>query len=182
MVDLIDVVLEGIKGVVDWFIGLFMDGLRSGYETLTEGMFGTPTPETNGAFVFGEPTNAPWPAIHDALIGGEIMLVALLLLVMSVQGRLRFESSISEVPTKPENQEDSLGRSLSDYYMVLDWDSRTLPRRRIHYRPDAGAFLRSLGDASVLRSSHHKPRTGAVVRRDWWNLDVGSRGRCSTSG
>jgi len=48
MVDLIDVVLEGIKGVVDWFIGLFMDGLRSGYETLTEGMFGTPTPETNG--------------------------------------------------------------------------------------------------------------------------------------
>src|SRR6056297_3156769 len=87
MVDLIDVVLEGIKGVVDWFIGLFMNGLRSGYETLTEGMFGTPTPETNGAFVFGEPTNAPWPAIHDALIGGEIMLVALLLLVMSVQGR-----------------------------------------------------------------------------------------------
>lgn len=87
MVDLIDVVLEGIKGVVEWFIGLFMDGLRSGYETLTEGMFGTPTPETNGAFVFGEPTNAPWPAIHDALIGGEIMLIALLLLVMSVQGR-----------------------------------------------------------------------------------------------
>jgi len=102
MVDLIDVVLEGIKGVVDWFIGLFMDGLRSGYETLTEGMFGTPTPETNGAFVFGEPTNAPWPAIHDALIGGEIMLVALLLLVMSVRGVTRFESSISEVPTKPE--------------------------------------------------------------------------------
>lgn len=50
MVDLIDVVLEGIKGVVEWFIGLFMDSLRSGYETLTEGMFGTPTPETNGAF------------------------------------------------------------------------------------------------------------------------------------
>ena len=87
MVDLIDVVLEGIKDVVEWFIGLFMDGLRSGYETLTEGMFGTPTPETNGAFVFGDPTNAPWPAIHDALIGGEIMLVALLLLVITVQGR-----------------------------------------------------------------------------------------------
>src|SRR6056297_3730030 len=87
MVDLIDVVLEGIKGVVDWFIGLFMDGLVTGYETLTEGMFGTPTPETNGAFVFGQPTNAPWPALQDALVGGEIMLLALLLLVMSVQGR-----------------------------------------------------------------------------------------------
>ncbi len=87
MVDLIDVVLEGFKDVIDWLIGLFMDGLRSGYETLTEGMFGTPTPETDGAFVFGESTNAPWPAIQDALVGGEIMLVALLLLVMSVQGR-----------------------------------------------------------------------------------------------
>lgn len=50
-------------------------------------MFGTPTPETNGAFVFGEPINEPWPALQDALVGGEIMLIALLLLVMSVQGR-----------------------------------------------------------------------------------------------
>ncbi|MFC4451924.1 hypothetical protein [Halorussus aquaticus] len=87
MVDLIDVVLEGAKAVVDWFTGLFMDGLRSGYETLTEGMFGTPTPNTDGAFIFGDPTNAPWPAIQDALVGGEIMLISLLLLVMSVQGR-----------------------------------------------------------------------------------------------
>ena len=87
MVDLIDVVLEGFKEVVDWFVGLFMDGLRSGYETLTEEMFGTPTPDTNGAFVFGEPQNAPWPAIQDALVGGEIMLISLLLLVMCVQGR-----------------------------------------------------------------------------------------------
>ena len=87
MVDLIDVVLEGFKNVVEWVIGLFMDGLRSGYQTLTEAMFGTPTPQTDGAFVFGEPTNAPWPAIREALVGGEIMLVALLLLVMSVQGR-----------------------------------------------------------------------------------------------
>ncbi|WP_276274194.1 hypothetical protein [Haloarcula litorea] len=87
MVDLIDVVLEGIKGVVDWFIGLFMDGLRSGYQTLTEEMFGTPTPHTDGAFIFGQPSNAPWPAIQEGLVGGEIMLIALLLLVMSVQGR-----------------------------------------------------------------------------------------------
>lgn len=87
MVDLIDVILEGFKGVVQWFIGLFMNGLRSGYKALTEGMFGTPTPKTDGAFIFGEPTNAPWPAIRDALVGGEVMLVSLLLLVMSVQGR-----------------------------------------------------------------------------------------------
>ncbi|MFC6723486.1 hypothetical protein ACFQE1_03595 [Halobium palmae] len=87
MVDLIDVVLEGFKDVVDWIIGLFMDGLTTGYNNLTEEMFGTPTPQTNGAFVFGEPTNAPWSTIQDTLVGGEIMLIALLLLVMSVQGR-----------------------------------------------------------------------------------------------
>jgi type IV secretion system protein TrbL len=87
MVDLIDVVLEGFKGVVDWIIGLFMDGLTTGYNTLTEELFGTPTPQTDGAFVFGEPSNAPWTTIQDSLVGGEIMLIALLLLVMSVQGR-----------------------------------------------------------------------------------------------
>jgi type IV secretion system protein TrbL len=87
MVDLIDVVLEGFKDVVDWIIGLFMDGLTTGYNNLTEEMFRTPTPQTNEAFVFGEATNAPWSTIQDALVGGEIMLIALLLLVMSVQGR-----------------------------------------------------------------------------------------------
>jgi len=87
MVELIDVFLEGFKDAVDWVTGLFMDGLRSGYRTLTETMFGTPTPQTDGAFVFGTPNNAPWPAIRDGLLGGEIMLIALFLLVMSVQGR-----------------------------------------------------------------------------------------------
>jgi len=53
MVDLIDVVLEGFKDVVDWVVGLFMDGLTTGYNTLTEEMFGTPTPQTNGPFVSG---------------------------------------------------------------------------------------------------------------------------------
>jgi len=87
MVDLVDVVLEGVKGVVDWFIELFMDGLRSGYQTLTEGMFGTPTPQTSGGFVFGEAITAPWSAIQDALVGGDIMLISLLLLVVGVQAR-----------------------------------------------------------------------------------------------
>src|SRR6056297_325632 len=87
MVDLIDVVLEGFKEVVDWITGLFFEGLNDGYETLSEAMFGSPTPITDGAFVFGTPTNGPWPAIRDALVGGEIMLISLLLLVMCVQGR-----------------------------------------------------------------------------------------------
>lgn len=64
-----------------------MDGLTTGYENLTEAMFGSPTPQTNGGFIFGQPTNAPWPTLHDALVGGEIMFVALLFLVISVQAR-----------------------------------------------------------------------------------------------
>jgi len=56
MVNLIDIVLEGFKEVVDWVISLFMDGLRSGYEILSEEIFRTPTPKTDGAFVFGNPT------------------------------------------------------------------------------------------------------------------------------
>jgi type IV secretion system protein TrbL len=87
MVDLIDVILEGFKDIINWLINLFMQGLRSGYEDLSEATFGTPTPETNGAFVFGEATNEPWSTLQGELLGGEIMLVSLLLLVMSVQGR-----------------------------------------------------------------------------------------------
>nr|WP_049921880.1 hypothetical protein [Haloferax sp. BAB-2207] len=87
MVDLIDVVLEGFKEALSWLTGLFMRGLRTGYQSLTEGMFGTPTPRTDGPIVFGTASNGPWPAIQDALVGGEIMLVSLLLLVMCVQGR-----------------------------------------------------------------------------------------------
>ncbi|MFC7205269.1 hypothetical protein ACFQJC_17300 [Haloferax namakaokahaiae] len=87
MVDLIDVVLEGFKDILGWVTDIFREGLSTGYQDLTEAMFGTPTPQTDGAFMFGTPSNAPWPSIREALIGGEVMLLALLLLVMSVQGR-----------------------------------------------------------------------------------------------
>jgi len=87
MVDLIDIALEGFKKIVAWVTSLFMQGVNQGYETLSTEMFGTPTPETDGVFVFGTPTNGAWPAIRDALVGGEIMLISLLLLLMCVQGR-----------------------------------------------------------------------------------------------
>jgi len=82
-----------------------MDGLTTGYNILTEEMFGTPTPQTDGVFVFGEPTNAPWSTIQDALVGGEVMLIALLLLIMSVQGRhtiriFNIDSAYEERKTK----------------------------------------------------------------------------------
>ncbi len=87
MVDLVEFFLEGFKKVVEWMAGEFMVGLESGYEKLAGEMFGTPTPDTSTGFVFGTPTNSPWPALREALVGGEITMLALLLLVMSVQGR-----------------------------------------------------------------------------------------------
>ncbi|SEO19399.1 hypothetical protein SAMN04487948_10115 [Halogranum amylolyticum] len=87
MVDLIDVVLEGFKRVLSWTTGRLNQGMKTGYETLSESMFGTPTPDTSGHFVFGAPTNSPWEAIHASLIGGDITFIALLLLVVSVQAR-----------------------------------------------------------------------------------------------
>ena len=87
MVSLIDVVLQGFKDAVNWFISLFMQGLTNGYQQLSIHMFGSPTPQTGGPFVFGQPTNAPWQSIHHTLIGGEIMIISLLLLVICVQGR-----------------------------------------------------------------------------------------------
>ncbi|WP_424006953.1 hypothetical protein [Haloferax denitrificans] len=87
MVDLIDVVLEGFKDVISWITSSFIEGIRTGYDTLSAELFGTPTPETGGAFIFGTPSNSPWIQIREALVGGEVMLIALLLLVVSVQGR-----------------------------------------------------------------------------------------------
>ncbi len=79
---------------VKWFedavrlvTGWFRTGLSEGYQTITPLLFGTPTPTTKGALVFGMPTNAPWPMLHDALVGGEITILALLTLVVCVQGR-----------------------------------------------------------------------------------------------
>lgn len=74
---------DAVRLVTGWF----QAGLSEGYQTITPLLFGTPTPTTNGALIFGQPTNAPWPMLHDALVGGEITLIALLTLVVSVQGR-----------------------------------------------------------------------------------------------
>ncbi|WP_337652594.1 hypothetical protein [Halomontanus rarus] len=75
------------EDAVDTVIGWFQDGLTEGYEEITESLFGTPVPETTGSFVFGLPTNEPWTDLHDALVVGEITLLALLTLVICVQGR-----------------------------------------------------------------------------------------------
>lgn len=87
MVDLVDFIFEGFRTLIEWFTARFTEGIVTGYDTFTAATFGTPTPETRGNFVFGDPVNAPWPDLQEALVGGEITLIALLVLVVAVQGR-----------------------------------------------------------------------------------------------
>ncbi|MFP9061636.1 hypothetical protein ACLI4R_14005 [Natrialbaceae archaeon A-chndr2] len=82
-----DIGIKWFEDAVDKLIEWFQEGLADGYDAVTAQVFGTPTPETDGAFVFGQPSNTPWEEIHGNLVAGEIMLVSLLLLVMCVQGR-----------------------------------------------------------------------------------------------
>ena len=84
---LTDIGIKWFEDALDQVIEWFEEGISDGYDAITSQIFGTPTPETAGSFVFGQPSNAPWDRIHDSLVVGEIMLLALLLLVICVQGR-----------------------------------------------------------------------------------------------
>ena len=85
--DLVDFGLQWFEDIVERVTEWFETGLSDGYREITEELFGTPTPETQDTFVFGSPQNEPWSALYDSLVAGEIMLLALLLLVICVQGR-----------------------------------------------------------------------------------------------
>ncbi|WP_276255725.1 hypothetical protein [Halomontanus rarus] len=78
---------QWFEDIVEMVIGWFQDGLAAGYEKVTEALFATPVPETDGSFVFGSPTNEPWTNLHSSLVAGEITLLALLVLIICVQGR-----------------------------------------------------------------------------------------------
>ena len=84
---LTDIGLKWFEDALDQLVEWFGEEFSDGYDAITEQVFGTPTPETDGSFVFGQPSNAPWDQIHNSLVVGEIMLLAILLLVMCVQGR-----------------------------------------------------------------------------------------------
>ena len=86
-VSLVDVGIEWFKDIIETVTKWFQRGLTDGYDALTSEMFGTPAPETDSGFVFGTPVNEPWIGIHDALVAGEVTMIALILLVISVQGR-----------------------------------------------------------------------------------------------
>jgi type IV secretion system protein TrbL len=75
-----------VKKVTEWFA----HEITAGYEQLRQGFFGTPLPEGTGTeVVFRQPaaSDEPWRGIYDAVVGGEVMMLALILLFVAVQGR-----------------------------------------------------------------------------------------------
>lgn len=87
MVSLVGSVFDGIKRIFEWVVGLFLDGLTGGYRGLDADTFGTPLPDGATDLVFGRPTDQPWATLYDTLVGGEMTLLALFVLLVSVQGR-----------------------------------------------------------------------------------------------
>ncbi|MFP9193887.1 hypothetical protein ACLI4Q_19955 [Natrialbaceae archaeon A-CW1-1] len=82
-----DIGIKWFEDAIDKLIEWFHEGLTEAYNAITAQVFGTTTPETDGTFVFGQPTNAPWEQIYGSLVTGDVMIISLLLLVMCVQGR-----------------------------------------------------------------------------------------------
>lgn len=75
-----------VATVIEWFLTLLTDGL----ERLQNELFGTPLPEGSGTQrVFGAPPSSdePWHSIYEAVVAGEVMVFALLILLLAVQGR-----------------------------------------------------------------------------------------------
>jgi len=64
--------------------------LTDGYDALSAGTLSTPTPAGSGVGrVFSKPpaSDTPWHGIYEATVAGEMMVIALLVLVLCVQGR-----------------------------------------------------------------------------------------------
>lgn len=75
-----------VNKVIDWFGGQISSGLRN----LTNDFFGTPLPEGSGTdVIFNDPGiyDEPWHTIYEAVVGGEVMMLSLLILFVIVQGR-----------------------------------------------------------------------------------------------
>lgn len=75
-----------VATIIEWFVRLLTEGL----ERLQNDLFGTPLPEGSGTQrVFGAPppSDEPWHSIYGAVVAGEVMVFALLILLLAVQGR-----------------------------------------------------------------------------------------------
>jgi len=82
--------LKWFEDIVAQITAWFTDQITAGYLTLTNELFATPLPEGSGLdVVFSAPASddTPWHDIYESVVGGEVMLLALVLLFLTVQGR-----------------------------------------------------------------------------------------------
>jgi hypothetical protein len=82
--------LKWFEDIISQIGRWFREQLKTAYTELTQSFFSTPTPEGGGLeAVFGAPASGdePWHTIYESVVGGEIMLLALLTLFLAVQGR-----------------------------------------------------------------------------------------------
>ncbi|GAB7010758.1 hypothetical protein [Halorubrum trueperi] len=86
-ISLTDVGYQWFIDVIEQLIEWFTQGITNGYRDLSEAVFGTPVPETENGLPLGDPQNTPWTQLHEALVVGEITLIAFLILIVCVQGR-----------------------------------------------------------------------------------------------
>lgn len=82
--------VKWFKDIVGTITDWFTDGLIGGFETVSRHLFNTPLPEGTGTSVIFSPPapgDTPWHGIYEAVVAGEVLVFALVLLFLAVQGR-----------------------------------------------------------------------------------------------
>ncbi|WP_277554062.1 hypothetical protein [Halobaculum limi] len=88
-IPLSDFGLEWFKDIVGQLNKWLREQLSTGYQTLSAEIFGTPLPDTELTSLFSAPssTDQLWYDLYQSIVGGDIMIYALLVLFLSVQAR-----------------------------------------------------------------------------------------------
>ncbi|MDR9431933.1 MAG: hypothetical protein RI568_14710 [Natronomonas sp.] len=90
MVSFADFGLRWFDDIVGQLIVWFHQLLTGGYEALAQETLTTPTPGGSGldrVFAKPAPSDEPWHSIYEATVAGEMLLFALIVLFVCVQGR-----------------------------------------------------------------------------------------------
>ncbi|GAA0212544.1 hypothetical protein [Halobaculum roseum] len=89
-IPLSDYGVEWFKDILGQITAWFREQLVEGYQKLTTELFETPLPDGTGlevVFDSPEPGTTPWYDVYQTVVGGEVMILALIILFLSVQGR-----------------------------------------------------------------------------------------------
>ncbi|MXR40787.1 hypothetical protein GRX01_05455 [Halobaculum sp. WSA2] len=82
--------VEWFKDILGQIIAWFREQLLRGYQTITTDLFATPLPDGTGLNVVlcsPDTGEAPWYSIYQTVVTGEVLIVSLVILFLSIQGR-----------------------------------------------------------------------------------------------